>query len=160
MLILWYLFFLVQDGLLQRMSAVLQRYGVDPRELSQEQLYVLALILQAQEKTGIVLHFLYVFCSENQTPHDANCWKWSSSQPFVLHIQASGIMIIQCKIPTSMRGYRLKYKTALCQMTLLESVTFMKEHRSKTLSIDSWHLCSYRWILSGTVSDSQRTQNK
>lgn len=60
------------------MSAVLQRYGVDPRELSQEQLYVLALILQlrqAQEKPGIVLHFLYVFCSENQTPNDANCWK-------------------------------------------------------------------------------------
>uniref|UniRef100_A0A3Q3EBM8 Protein tyrosine phosphatase receptor type Na n=1 Tax=Labrus bergylta TaxID=56723 RepID=A0A3Q3EBM8_9LABR len=47
------------DGLLQRMSGVLQRYGVDPRELSQEQLYKLALILQllqAQEKTGIVPH--------------------------------------------------------------------------------------------------------
>lgn len=43
------------DGLLQRMSGVLKRYGVDPRELSQEQLYKLALILQlmqAQEKTG------------------------------------------------------------------------------------------------------------
>ncbi|CAG09262.1 unnamed protein product, partial [Tetraodon nigroviridis] len=43
------------DGLLQRMSGVLQRYGVDPRELSQEQLYKLALILQllqAQEKPG------------------------------------------------------------------------------------------------------------
>ncbi|XP_041807009.1 protein tyrosine phosphatase receptor type Na [Chelmon rostratus] len=42
------------DGLLQRMSAVLQRYGVDPRELSQEQLYKLALILQlvqTQDKT-------------------------------------------------------------------------------------------------------------
>lgn len=42
------------DGLLQRMSGVLQRYGVDPRELSQEQLYKLALILQllqAQDKT-------------------------------------------------------------------------------------------------------------
>ncbi|KAM7380662.1 hypothetical protein PAMP_003940 [Pampus punctatissimus] len=42
------------DGLLQRMSGVLQKYGVDPRELSQEQLYKLALILkllQAQEKT-------------------------------------------------------------------------------------------------------------
>ncbi|XP_055004395.1 protein tyrosine phosphatase receptor type Na isoform X3 [Boleophthalmus pectinirostris] len=41
------------DGLLQRMSVVLQRYGVDPRELSQEKLYRLALILQllqAQEK--------------------------------------------------------------------------------------------------------------
>ncbi|CAJ1079185.1 protein tyrosine phosphatase receptor type Na [Xyrichtys novacula] len=41
------------DGLLQRMSGVLQRYGVNPRELSQEQLYKLALILQllqAQEK--------------------------------------------------------------------------------------------------------------
>lgn len=37
------------------MSGVLQKYGVDPRELSQEQLYKLALILQllqAQEKTG------------------------------------------------------------------------------------------------------------
>lgn len=37
------------------MSGVLQRYGVDPRELSQDQLYKLALILQllqAQEKTG------------------------------------------------------------------------------------------------------------
>lgn len=37
------------------MSGVLQRYGVDPRELSQEQLYKLALILQllqAQEKPG------------------------------------------------------------------------------------------------------------
>ncbi|KAM3608164.1 uncharacterized protein V6R79_020257 [Siganus canaliculatus] len=39
------------DGLLQRMSGVLQRYGVDPRELSQDQLYRLALILQAQDKT-------------------------------------------------------------------------------------------------------------
>ncbi|KAM9347039.1 protein tyrosine phosphatase receptor type Na [Symphorus nematophorus] len=42
------------DGLLQRMSGVLQKYGIDPRELSQEQLYKLALILQllqAQEKT-------------------------------------------------------------------------------------------------------------
>ncbi|XP_028249097.1 receptor-type tyrosine-protein phosphatase-like N isoform X2 [Parambassis ranga] len=42
------------DGLLQRMSGVLQKYKVDPRELSQEQLYKLALILQllqAQEKT-------------------------------------------------------------------------------------------------------------
>ncbi|KAM8749175.1 protein tyrosine phosphatase receptor type Na [Acanthopagrus schlegelii] len=42
------------DGLLQRMSGVLQRYGVDPRELTQEQLYKLALILQllqAQDKT-------------------------------------------------------------------------------------------------------------
>lgn len=34
------------DGLLQRMSGVLQRSGVDPRELSQEQLFKLALILQ------------------------------------------------------------------------------------------------------------------
>lgn len=37
------------------MSGVLQKYGVDPRELSQEQLYKLALILQllqAREKTG------------------------------------------------------------------------------------------------------------
>ncbi|KAG7227453.1 hypothetical protein INR49_005267 [Caranx melampygus] len=45
------------DGLLQRMSGVLQRYGVDPRELSQEQLYKLALILQllqAQDKTDPV----------------------------------------------------------------------------------------------------------
>ncbi|TKS67345.1 Receptor-type tyrosine-protein phosphatase-like N [Collichthys lucidus] len=42
------------DDLLQRMSGVLQRYGTDPRELSQEQLYKLALILQlrqAQDKT-------------------------------------------------------------------------------------------------------------
>ncbi|XP_068428424.1 protein tyrosine phosphatase receptor type Na isoform X2 [Clinocottus analis] len=42
------------DDLLQRMSGVLKRYGVDPRELSQEQLYKLALILQlmqAQDKT-------------------------------------------------------------------------------------------------------------
>uniref|UniRef100_A0A3Q1F311 Protein tyrosine phosphatase receptor type Na n=1 Tax=Acanthochromis polyacanthus TaxID=80966 RepID=A0A3Q1F311_9TELE len=41
------------DGLLQRMSGVLQKYRVDPRELSQEQLYKLALILQllqAQDK--------------------------------------------------------------------------------------------------------------
>lgn len=46
------------DGLLQKMSGVLQRYGVDPKELSQEQLYKLALILQllqAQDKTqGII----------------------------------------------------------------------------------------------------------
>ncbi|TKS67333.1 Receptor-type tyrosine-protein phosphatase-like N [Collichthys lucidus] len=44
----------VLDDLLQRMSGVLQRYGTDPRELSQEQLYKLALILQlrqAQDKT-------------------------------------------------------------------------------------------------------------
>ncbi|KAM7407608.1 hypothetical protein PAMA_003366 [Pampus argenteus] len=44
------------DALLQRMSGVLQKYGVDPRELSQEQLYKLALILkllQAQEKTDL-----------------------------------------------------------------------------------------------------------
>ncbi|KAM8856572.1 protein tyrosine phosphatase receptor type Na [Spinachia spinachia] len=34
------------DGLLQRMSGVLKKYGVDPRDLSQEQLYKLALILQ------------------------------------------------------------------------------------------------------------------
>ncbi|XP_069010707.1 protein tyrosine phosphatase receptor type Na isoform X1 [Embiotoca jacksoni] len=42
------------DDLLQRMSGVLQKYRVDPRELSQEQLYKLALILQlmqAQDKT-------------------------------------------------------------------------------------------------------------
>lgn len=47
----------MSDGVLQRMSGVLQKYGVDPRELSQEQLYKLALILkllQAQEKTGTV----------------------------------------------------------------------------------------------------------
>lgn len=39
------------------MSGVLQKYGVDPKDLSQEQLYKLALILQllkAQEKTGTV----------------------------------------------------------------------------------------------------------
>lgn len=55
------------DGLLQKMSAVLQRYGVDPRELSQEQLYKLALILQllqSKDKTGTVFQFLPVFCSE------------------------------------------------------------------------------------------------
>ncbi|XP_015259190.1 PREDICTED: receptor-type tyrosine-protein phosphatase-like N [Cyprinodon variegatus] len=42
------------DDLLQRISDVLQRYNIDPRELSQEQLYKLALILQllqAQDKT-------------------------------------------------------------------------------------------------------------
>ncbi|KAG7502980.1 receptor-type tyrosine-protein phosphatase-like N isoform X1 [Solea senegalensis] len=45
------------DGLLQRMSGVLQKYGVNPRELSQEQLYKLALILQllqAQDKTDSI----------------------------------------------------------------------------------------------------------
>uniref|UniRef100_A0AAQ5ZW37 Protein tyrosine phosphatase receptor type Na n=1 Tax=Amphiprion ocellaris TaxID=80972 RepID=A0AAQ5ZW37_AMPOC len=45
----------VKNGLLQRMSGVLQKYRVDPRELSQEQLYKLALILQllqAQDKAG------------------------------------------------------------------------------------------------------------
>ncbi|KAF7649586.1 hypothetical protein LDENG_00139060 [Lucifuga dentata] len=44
----------LNDDLLQRMSAVLQRYGVDPRELSQQQLYRLALalqLMQAQDKT-------------------------------------------------------------------------------------------------------------
>ncbi|XP_061547687.1 protein tyrosine phosphatase receptor type Na isoform X2 [Phycodurus eques] len=42
------------DGLVQKMSGVLQRHRVDPKELSQEQLYKLALILQllqAQDKT-------------------------------------------------------------------------------------------------------------
>ncbi|XP_029967566.1 protein tyrosine phosphatase receptor type Na [Salarias fasciatus] len=41
------------DNLLQRVSAVLQKHRIDPRELSQEQLYILALILarQAQDKT-------------------------------------------------------------------------------------------------------------
>lgn len=46
---------LCADDLLQRVSGVLQRYGVDPRELNQEQLYKLALILQllqAQDKAG------------------------------------------------------------------------------------------------------------
>ncbi|CAN9497880.1 unnamed protein product [Ophioblennius macclurei] len=41
------------DGLLQRVSGVLQKHKIDPRELSQEQLYKLALILQlfqAQDK--------------------------------------------------------------------------------------------------------------
>ncbi|XP_028291513.1 protein tyrosine phosphatase receptor type Na isoform X2 [Gouania willdenowi] len=41
------------DGLLQRISRVLQKYRIDPRDLSQEQLYKLALILQllqAQDK--------------------------------------------------------------------------------------------------------------
>ena len=45
----------VLDGLLQRMSGVLQRYKIDPRDLSQEQLYKLALILQllqGQDKAG------------------------------------------------------------------------------------------------------------
>uniref|UniRef100_A0A8C4EN24 Protein tyrosine phosphatase receptor type Na n=1 Tax=Dicentrarchus labrax TaxID=13489 RepID=A0A8C4EN24_DICLA len=64
-------------GLLQRMSGVLQRYGVDPRQLSQEQLYKLALILQllqAREKTGTSFHgyllnmvftrrIMFFFCS-------------------------------------------------------------------------------------------------
>uniref|UniRef100_A0AAQ4QGF3 Protein tyrosine phosphatase receptor type Na n=1 Tax=Gasterosteus aculeatus aculeatus TaxID=481459 RepID=A0AAQ4QGF3_GASAC len=47
------------------MSGVLKKYGVDPRELSQEQLYKLALILQlmpTQEKTGTA--------SETFTKHD------------------------------------------------------------------------------------------
>ncbi|XP_029936530.1 protein tyrosine phosphatase receptor type Na [Myripristis murdjan] len=39
----------LNDGLLQRMSGVLQRYGVDPRELSPQQLYRLALILQLMQ---------------------------------------------------------------------------------------------------------------
>ncbi len=55
------------DGLLQRMSGVLKRYGVDPRELSQEQLYKLALILQllqAQDKTGTVFQLIPVLCSD------------------------------------------------------------------------------------------------
>lgn len=46
------------------MSGVLQRYGVDPRELSQDQLYKLALILQllqAQEKTGTTSSVNLVF---------------------------------------------------------------------------------------------------
>ncbi|XP_068184750.1 protein tyrosine phosphatase receptor type Na isoform X2 [Antennarius striatus] len=41
-------------GLIQRMSGLLQRYGIDPRELSQEQVFKLALIiplLQAPDKT-------------------------------------------------------------------------------------------------------------
>ncbi|XP_030613395.1 protein tyrosine phosphatase receptor type Na [Archocentrus centrarchus] len=41
------------DDLLQRMSSVLQKYRVDPRDLSQEQLYKLALtLLQHQGKTA------------------------------------------------------------------------------------------------------------
>lgn len=43
------------------MSGVLQKYGVDPRELSQEQVYKLALILQlmqAQDKSGTVCELL------------------------------------------------------------------------------------------------------
>lgn len=50
------------------MSGVLQRYGVDPRELSQDQLYKLALILQllqAQEKTGTTSSFNLVFLGRN-----------------------------------------------------------------------------------------------
>ncbi|XP_077473233.1 protein tyrosine phosphatase receptor type Na [Stigmatopora argus] len=42
------------DDLLQKISGVLERYGVEPKELSQEQLYKLGLILQllqAQDKT-------------------------------------------------------------------------------------------------------------
>nr|XP_020463328.1 receptor-type tyrosine-protein phosphatase-like N [Monopterus albus] len=45
------------DGLLQRMSGVLHRHGIDPRELSQDQLYKLALIVQllpTQDKTDPV----------------------------------------------------------------------------------------------------------
>uniref|UniRef100_A0A8C5HUQ3 Receptor-type tyrosine-protein phosphatase-like N n=1 Tax=Gouania willdenowi TaxID=441366 RepID=A0A8C5HUQ3_GOUWI len=45
------------NGLLQRISRVLQKYRIDPRDLSQEQLYKLALILQllqAQDKPGTV----------------------------------------------------------------------------------------------------------
>ncbi|XP_061579700.1 protein tyrosine phosphatase receptor type Na isoform X1 [Cololabis saira] len=45
------------DGLLQRMSGVLQKNNIDPRDLSQEQLYRLALILrlvQGQDKTDPV----------------------------------------------------------------------------------------------------------
>ncbi|XP_056145401.1 protein tyrosine phosphatase receptor type Na [Lampris incognitus] len=45
----------LNDGLLQRMSGVLERYGVDPRELSPPELYKLALILQmtqTEENTG------------------------------------------------------------------------------------------------------------
>lgn len=51
---------LCADDLLQRMSGVLQLYGVDPRELNQEQLYKLALILQllqAQDKTGNLIRW-------------------------------------------------------------------------------------------------------
>ncbi|CAL8265885.1 unnamed protein product [Lota lota] len=43
------------DGLQQRLSGVLQGYGVDPKDLSPQQLYRLALILQliqAEERTG------------------------------------------------------------------------------------------------------------
>lgn len=50
------------------MSGVLQRYGVDPRELSLDQLYKLALILQllqAQEKTGTTSRFNLVFLGRN-----------------------------------------------------------------------------------------------
>ncbi|XP_071381881.1 protein tyrosine phosphatase receptor type Na [Centroberyx affinis] len=42
----------LNDGLLQRMSGVLQRYGVDPRELSPQQLYRLALVLQLMQTEG------------------------------------------------------------------------------------------------------------
>uniref|UniRef100_A0A8C5HTI2 Receptor-type tyrosine-protein phosphatase-like N n=1 Tax=Gouania willdenowi TaxID=441366 RepID=A0A8C5HTI2_GOUWI len=47
----------IEHGLLQRISRVLQKYRIDPRDLSQEQLYKLALILQllqAQDKPGTV----------------------------------------------------------------------------------------------------------
>lgn len=53
------------------MSAVLQRYGVDPRELSQEQLYKLALILQlvqTQDKTGTVTCVLLRLLKQNEIP--------------------------------------------------------------------------------------------
>lgn len=54
------------DDLLQRMSGVLQRYGVDPKDLSQQQLYRLALVLQlmqAEDKAGTAqLLPLFLFC--------------------------------------------------------------------------------------------------
>uniref|UniRef100_A0A8C8DRN4 Protein tyrosine phosphatase receptor type Na n=1 Tax=Oryzias sinensis TaxID=183150 RepID=A0A8C8DRN4_9TELE len=49
----------VLDDLLQRMSSVLQRYNIDPRELSQEQLYKLALILQLVVCVGVSDRFLF-----------------------------------------------------------------------------------------------------
>jgi len=52
-------------GLLQRMLEVyLRRYNIDPRELSQEQLYKLALILQllqGQDKAGTGSLFMMIW---------------------------------------------------------------------------------------------------
>ena len=57
------------DGLQQRMSGVLEGYGMDPRKLSPQQLYRLALILQliqAEDRTGgprpqCIIHRLHYY---------------------------------------------------------------------------------------------------